>query len=338
MTTNQAIIKFKSPSFSAQSTTEQTTYNDPLFNTPPIWGLTQIRKITNLSDNQNILKPEQKTDANLLVNIQGCGKFSGNIPPYLICNFNIYFDDNTSIAFSTGIKNPNSIATYQYTGTINGLKEYKIADILWSTKGVNSKDLDDWTIILNRITPEFKGFSNMYSNVIYGIGERKHAFPLLNSQPATPQYLAFNNKDSNDFKFVNSNGDPTGSGSKIVCQNPGKWTITNQYQLDCLYTSDDNKPKKLSGFTAVGGINKEEIIVPDSSATNTVQKKGDKSVLVIVYSLEMELGDYFRVGVLSEDPKVATINSYPTLGRENLPEYASNSADPICITLCQKIS
>ena len=82
----------------------------------------------------------------------------------------------------------------------------------------------------------------------------------------------------------------------------------------------------------------EEIIVPDSSATNTVQKKGDKSVLVIVYSLEMELGDYFRVGVLSEDPKVAIINSYPTLGRENLPEYASNSADPICITLCQKIS
>ena len=52
----------------------------------------------------------------------------------------------------------------------------------------------------------------------------------------------------------------------------------------------------------------------------------------------MEIGDYFRVGVISEDPRVAIINSYPTLGRENFPDNAKNSADPICITLCEKIS
>lgn len=54
MSSDKAIIEFKAPSFSAQSSTSQTTYNDPLFNTPPIWGLTQIRKITNLTDNKNI--------------------------------------------------------------------------------------------------------------------------------------------------------------------------------------------------------------------------------------------------------------------------------------------
>ena len=338
MSNNEAIIKFKAPSFSAQSVAEQTTYNDPLFNTPPVWGLSQVRKITSLSDNQNILSPSQKADANILVSCQGCGKFTGNIPPYILCTFNIYFDDFTSISFNTGIRNPYAVASYQYTGTINGLKDYKIADIKWSSKGANSKDLDEWTITLNKIVPDFKGFCNMYSNVIYGTGERKHAFPRLDSKPATPNYLAFNNRDSNDFIFVTSNNDPTGSGSKIVCQNPGKWTITNQYQLDCLYSSDDNQPKKLSGFTAVGGPNKKEVIIPDSSATNTVKNKGDKCVLVIVYTLELNKGDYFRVGVLSEDPKVAIVNSYPTLGRENFPDYAKNSSDPICITLCEKIA
>lgn len=338
MSTNKAIIRFKAPSFSAQSTTEQTTYNDPLFNTPPVFGLTQVRKISDLTDNQNILTPSQKVDANVLLSVQGCGKFSGNIPPYLICVFNIYFDDFTSISFTTALRNPYAVASYKYTGTINGISDYKIADIEWSSKGVDSKDLDDWVITLNKIRPDFKGFCNMFSNVVYGVGERKHAFPLINSSPATPYYLAFNNRDSNDFIFVTSNGDPQGSGSKITCKNPGKWTITNQYQLDCLYSSEDNLPKKLTGFTATGGINKPEVIIPDSSATNTVQKKGDKSVLVIVYTLEMEIGDYFRVGVISEDPRVAIINSYPTLGRENFPDNAKNSADPICITLCEKIS
>ena len=83
----------------------------------------------------------------------------------------------------------------------------------------------------------------MFSNVVYGVGERKHAFPRINSVPATPKYLAFNNRDSNDFIFINSDDDPQGSGSKITCKNPGKWTITNQYQLDCLYSSEDNLPK-----------------------------------------------------------------------------------------------
>ena len=149
--------------------------------------------------------------------------------------------------------------------------------------------------------------------------------------------MAFNNRDSNDFIFITDVNDPTGSGSKIVCQNPGKWVITNQYQLDCLYSAEDNIPKKLSGFTAIGGPNKKETILSNSSATNTVKDKGDKSVLVIVFTLELNKGDYFRVGVLSEDPKTATLNSYPTLGRENFPNEAKNSVDPTCITLCQKI-
>jgi len=150
MSNNQAIIKFKAPSFSAQSTTEQTTYNDPLFNTPPLFALTQVRKISDLIDNENILSPSQKVDANILVSVQGCGKLVDVIPPYLIANFNIYFDDFTSISFSTGLRNPYAVASYKYTGTINGISDFKIADISWSSKGVNSKDLDDWTIILNK--------------------------------------------------------------------------------------------------------------------------------------------------------------------------------------------
>ena len=134
-------------------------------NTSPWERSKIIRKISDLTDNQNILTPSQKVDANVLLSVQGCGKFTGNIPPYLICVFNIYFDDFTSISFTTALRNPYAVASYKYTGTINGISDYKIADIEWSSKGVDSKDLDDWVITLNKIRPDFKGFCNMFSTI-----------------------------------------------------------------------------------------------------------------------------------------------------------------------------
>lgn len=53
-------FKIETPSYNALSTVKQTIKSDELNNTPPIWGLTQIREVTITEDKYNIFTEEQK--------------------------------------------------------------------------------------------------------------------------------------------------------------------------------------------------------------------------------------------------------------------------------------
>ena len=175
-----------------------------------------------------------------------------------------------------------------------------------------------------------------------------YAFPPRSNEM---NYIPFDQKDADDFTFeneTNKNAIDNGLPTRIVCQNPGKWEVVNQYQLDCLRTSrakphgnpgaEDHLPAndtgiegphQLSGFATLG--NKKDgdsEPLPNSSATCTVERKGDKVVLVIAYTVDLKQDDYFKVGAISSDASVAICNSYPG---------ASKLVDPICITLCNKL-
>ena len=174
------------------------------------------------------------------------------------------------------------------------------------------------------------------------------AFPPKSNEK---YYLPYDQKDTDDFSFEietkNGNIDK-GLPTRIVCQSPGKWEIVNQYQLDCLRSSraisqgipgcegflpsNDTGiegPHQLSGFATLGNIiDGDGEPIQNSSATCTVERKGDKVVLVIAYTVDLKKGDYFKVGVVSSDASVAICNSYPG---------ATGLTDPICITLCNKL-
>lgn len=182
-----------------------------------------------------------------------------------------------------------------------------------------------------------------------------YAFPPSSNEM---YYLPFDQKDTDDFKFMRetkAGNIDRGLPTRIVCQNPGKWEIVNQYQLDCLRSSqisaddgddhgEDYKrshlvlpnnltevggPHQLSGFAVLGNLHDGDgKPIDNSSATCTVEKKGDKVVLVIAYTVDLKKDDYFKVGVVSSDCSVAIINSYPG---------ATGLVDPICITLCNKL-
>ena len=180
-----------------------------------------------------------------------------------------------------------------------------------------------------------KGYANMFStfktssnpSTASQLKNAHYAFPPKSN---TKFYLPYDQIDSDDFAFekeTNPKAVDFGLPTRIVCKNSGTWQVINQYQLDCLQSSS-NGPQDISGFTTFGNIkNGDGEPVENSSATCTVEKKGDKVVLVIAFAADMNEGDYFKVGVVSTDAKTAIINSYPG---------ATGLTDPICITLCQK--
>ena len=148
-----------------------------------------------------------------------------------------------------------------------------------------------------------------------------YAFPPASNKKC---FIPFDQKDTPDWEFtLDEDGLPT----RITCRNPGTWDIINQYQLDCVRSSTKG-PQQLSGFTVFGNEKRGEgKPVPNSSATNTVEKKGDKNVLVIAFTAYFNHGDYFKVGAVSSDATVAICNSYPGV---------TKLTDPICITLASK--
>ena len=57
---NKISFKIETPSYNSLSTVKQTIKSSELNNTPPIWGLTQIRKVTITEDKYNLFNEEQK--------------------------------------------------------------------------------------------------------------------------------------------------------------------------------------------------------------------------------------------------------------------------------------
>jgi hypothetical protein len=148
---NKIIFRLKSPGFNSKEVLKETTVSNELNNTPPIWGLTQIRKILVTEDVENILTPEQKANARLLSNISGCGRITNEIPPYLLGTFNIYFDDFKNISFTTGFNSNYGSGLYKFSGLASGFEGYKLTDINWLSQASGGVDFDEWTITIYKM-------------------------------------------------------------------------------------------------------------------------------------------------------------------------------------------
>jgi hypothetical protein len=148
---NKIVFKLKTPGFNSVQVLNETTFSNELNNTPPIWGLTQIRKITVIEDSGNVLTPEQKSNARLLSNISGCGKITTGIPPYLLGTFNIYFDDFTNISFTTGFNSNYGFGLYKFSGIASGFESYKLTDVNWLSQASGGVDFDEWTITIYKM-------------------------------------------------------------------------------------------------------------------------------------------------------------------------------------------
>jgi len=57
---NKISFKIETPSYNALSTVQKTVRSSELNNTPPIWGLTQIRDVVVTEDKYNIFTEKQK--------------------------------------------------------------------------------------------------------------------------------------------------------------------------------------------------------------------------------------------------------------------------------------
>lgn len=141
-------FKIKTPSYNAPEVVEQTIRSDNSTNNPPIWALTQIRKITVTEDKYNLFTEAQKKEAKLLTSLTGNGVITNEVPPQQSGSYILVFDDFTSIAFSTGFNSDFGFGIYKYTGTVNNIENYTISKISWNSQASGATGTDEWEIIL----------------------------------------------------------------------------------------------------------------------------------------------------------------------------------------------
>ena len=137
---------------------------------------------------------------------------------------------------------------------------------------------------LEELAPELeiKGYANMFSTIktadhkslrhpLLDEGlEASYAFPPKSN---LKHYLPYDQIDTADFTYeleTNPYAIDSGLPTRITCRNEGKWTVVNQYQLDCLKDSVSG-PEEISGFSTFGSLLKGDgEPVPNSSATCSV--------------------------------------------------------------------
>lgn len=141
-------FKIETPSYNAPEVVQQTIRSDNSTNNPPIWALTQIRKITITEDKYNLFTEEQKKEAKLLTSLTGNGVITNGVPPQQSGSFILVFDDFTSIAFNTGFNSDYGFGVYKYTGTVNNIKDYTISKISWNAQASGTTGKDEWEIVL----------------------------------------------------------------------------------------------------------------------------------------------------------------------------------------------
>jgi hypothetical protein len=141
-------FKIETPSYNSPDVLKQTIRSDNSTNNPPIWALTQIRKITVTEDRYNIFTEEQKQNAKLLTSLTGNGFITDELPPQQSGSFMLVFDDFTSIVFHTGFNSNFGFGLYKYTGLVNNIKKYTKSKIYWNAISSDSTGSDKWEIFL----------------------------------------------------------------------------------------------------------------------------------------------------------------------------------------------
>merc|ERR1711871_649741 len=97
-----------------------------------VWKRTQVRNITSITginqEGRNLNLRSEKSK--LITSLTGNNGIEN--PEFQTGRYTLYFDDLTSITFSTGFKSNYGSGTYKYTGTVHGMGNYKVAEIEWT--------------------------------------------------------------------------------------------------------------------------------------------------------------------------------------------------------------
>lgn len=152
------IITFKTDSYNNSNiiSNDEKDDND---SESKIWKRSQIRNISNLNnDNKNIDENFSSFTPKLLTYLSG-NKGSKN-PEYQSGRYILYLDDLTSITFTTAFRSDYGFGIYKYTGIVNGMDKYKLAEISWKSEASGVDGTDEWEIRLIE-SDDIKSTANM---------------------------------------------------------------------------------------------------------------------------------------------------------------------------------
>ena len=128
----------------------------------------------------------------------------------------------------------------------------------------------------------FKDYANLYSTITYPKKVNEN------------EYLAMTNVDTSDFTI---------NGDRIICNNPGIWSIMSQYEMYCINSSIIGQNAQMDVWVNVNGID-----IRFSNASANVLLKGETNVICLSGNLLFNKGDYIKVGIRSSslDSKLNT--------------------------------
>ena len=123
------------------------------------------------------------------------------------------------------------------------------------------------------VPSEFKDYANFYSTLTYPKNVNEN------------EYLTITNVDTPDFTL---------DVDKIICNNPGIWSIMSQYQMYCLNSSTIGQNAQIDVWANVNGID-----IRFSNASANVVLKGQTNVICLSGNLLFNKGDYIKIGIRS---------------------------------------
>ena len=126
---------------------------------------------------------------------------------------------------------------------------------------------------IRNIPSEFKDYANFYSTLTYPKNVNQN------------EYLTITNVDTPDFTL---------DGDKIVCNNPGIWSIISQYQMYCLNSSTIGQNAQIDVWINVNGVD-----IRFSNASANILLKGQTNVICLSGNLLFNKGDNIKVGIRS---------------------------------------
>lgn len=112
-------------------------------------------------------------------------------------------------------------------------------------------------------------------------------FSLVTSpiKPNTNEIIPITISETLDFTINNT---------QIICNNPGTWFLSGQYQINSYVTNDIGINAQLDGWLLLNGVN-----IPNISSTCSVEKLGQTKTLLITYIINLNKGDYIEFGIRS---------------------------------------
>jgi hypothetical protein len=148
--------------------------------------------------------------------------------------------------------------------------------------------------------------NNNYSNIYSTLD-----FP---KKPNKNEVITFTNIDNNNFTL---------SGSKIICNNPGRWSLYIEFQIYSYTTQTDSVKDILNTWLLVNGKN-----VDNSNAASSSTILSGTNTLVQAFCIELNKNDYFECGI-----RASSVSSDVNIGIKQLLNNTNVYAPSVIMTL-----